>query len=1484
MAWLSDYTHRLSFEVANPTTTGNRAIDAVPFPGPFLLAQGIIVDYNDVHVTTADGTTELPCELDAAKTALYVDYASMPAGRTTLYVYVGKTGASAPTACSYYTAARETAGIVGAQTAEESGGTLVDNGFEDGTEGTTLGAATSAYGTPQAREYDSAQYWHGAQSAYIKGGTGTTNAGFRWNCSLTADGAELRWGFRFGAANIAHPWQHFVANINTDGTHAIDFASDGNIKVKTARTGITGYTAGTYMTVGTYVANAWFEMRMVLDFTNQTYTLSKRSGIGDEWTQLKPSGAADYNIPFHGTNTISAYANSIVFCNSDGEFWVDDLRYSNTTGAITDTLIPAATSTLVQVIPPRQIVTADDDTSPSVIVSGEDVDFLHIASLTPTTYYGDATSHKAGWRADATDTLYLTASQATRFGATRYLLAESDASSETSFSGTDAENIRVSISTSTSDGTLTSRGAAQVAITGDRTKASGSVNVTVASDYACPASGGVAVSIQTGGVVRSFYSPVADGHILKAGTYAVTFPWAVTDWDGEAGTAVVYHGGGNASVSHDVFTGEGKSHLLAKFFEGALPLGTSSGGTLWLHGTPTVAADGDLLCFRNANVGHGTTYGIQHIASGWGKQRTAPNWNTRVANFQPSPPNATTVAWQTPGGTHADEYGTASPATLALTTADNGVEGWYGFTIPAGWFDDWQGDYLSQGVLIAHDGETGGDCYITVDDVVWQADYSALDADQLGARKLTTNTSWVTTPYSGERLTVTVPNGFGVHLSMNSYMRFDLHLVSANGGISRVLKDFEATPPGFDDAAFSWTNWPTGLAYDPEERRYWILTSTYGAGTAGIVIGYSAVDDPTSWTWSAPAAYEYPYKMGFAVYNGVAYIGGHYNPDPGIGFRTYTRATDTWSAITTVVTNSITGLTERTLSGDHDASVTTLTLNAAPDDYPSVGFGLIDYEAVMWRGKSGSTLTDVTRAMFGTTAASHSSGATVNLQEDELGAYVNVSLDQVNSRVHMTWTTDVTHWEKAAGVDIGPAYTGIYHAYHNLADAIGVWKDAAGNTLTLPLTIKTMPRISGSAFGGWNHNLLTLSDGTTLVTYGDQYDKDARSGLRQNDAKIRRLNADGLIDIVDAGIISPALNMVDLGDGNVAFIGVEQETVTSAALSVSIMRSDDSGATVGTPEELASHTLSGGYLWEPTMSETADLAGKGLLAYHHLNYFGAIYLTAINLIPNDPTNVVATVNGTDVDVTFTDNCSFEDGIKWRRVVNGVAGIINTIATPDTTGFTDTEVPTSYSTLVYEVTSYYGTVTSTWVASNTLASVTAEATYGVEIGFNATGSKGRAADGGAEFAIGFAAESHRGALADAPAGITLTFEATGYKGSAAGADFDLETGFEAVGSKQAFADAAFGVEVGFDASGADAQEEEGIAGYGVVLGFTATGHKGASADVSFGVRVDFGVTTFDVAVSRPWLPSVSSGRPRGSITDRPGVGTVTDGRPRMGRVT
>jgi hypothetical protein len=36
-------------------------------------------------------------------------------------------------------------------------------------------------------------------------------------------------------------------------------------------------------------------------------------------------------------------------------------------------------------------------------------------------------------------------------------------------------------------------------------------------------------------------------------------------------------------------------------------------------------------------------------------------------------------------------------------------------------------------------------------------------------------------------------------------------------------------------------------------------------------------------------------------------------------------------------------------------------------------------------------------------------------------------------------------------------------------------------------------------------------------------------------------------------------------------------------------------------------------------------------------------------------------------------------------------------------------------------------------------------------------------------------------------------------------------------------------------------------------------------------------------SRP-VGSVSSGRPRGSITDRPGVGTVTDGRPRMGRVT
>ena len=65
-----------------------------------------------------------------------------------------------------------------------------------------------------------------------------------------------------------------------------------------------------------------------------------------------------------------------------------------------------------------------------------------------------------------------------------------------------------------------------------------------------------------------------------------------------------------------------------------------------------------------------------------------------------------------------------------------------------------------------------------------------------------------------------------------------------------------------------------------------------------------------------------------------------------------------------------------TLSSSINTSVTSLTM-ASSTSFPSTGTVLIDSELITYTGNSGGTLSGLTRGASGTTAASHSSGATV---------------------------------------------------------------------------------------------------------------------------------------------------------------------------------------------------------------------------------------------------------------------------------------------------------------------------------------------------------------------------------------------------------------------------------------------------------------------------------------------------------------------------
>jgi len=42
VGWLSGYSYRMSVPVANPSTTGDRALDAIPFPAWFRAALDLL--------------------------------------------------------------------------------------------------------------------------------------------------------------------------------------------------------------------------------------------------------------------------------------------------------------------------------------------------------------------------------------------------------------------------------------------------------------------------------------------------------------------------------------------------------------------------------------------------------------------------------------------------------------------------------------------------------------------------------------------------------------------------------------------------------------------------------------------------------------------------------------------------------------------------------------------------------------------------------------------------------------------------------------------------------------------------------------------------------------------------------------------------------------------------------------------------------------------------------------------------------------------------------------------------------------------------------------------------------------------------------------------------------------------------------------------------------------------------------------------------
>ena len=197
---------------------------------------------------------------------------------------------------------------------------------------------------------------------------------------------------------------------------------------------------------------------------------------------------------------------------------------------------------------------------------------------------------------------YLKNTTATRFGATRYCLDQSDASAASYVRGPDhgfyaTPSVKVELFTVDSSGAATLRGSKQSTVYNDIESLTG-FDVVIASDIAVPAGGGVMVrltalcDVETS---QSFYSPAMTGYKIPAGTHTfwvsvfyVEYDYVQASFGAQkaygpdsimAATSTNWSLGGSlaggSSLSADLSQSEAQWNL-----EGALTSASSSTGSL----------------------------------------------------------------------------------------------------------------------------------------------------------------------------------------------------------------------------------------------------------------------------------------------------------------------------------------------------------------------------------------------------------------------------------------------------------------------------------------------------------------------------------------------------------------------------------------------------------------------------------------------------------------------------------------------------------------------------------------------------------------------------------------------------------------------------------------------------------------------------------------------------------------------------------------
>lgn len=369
-AWLTGYSYRMSIPVANPSVQEDKIITSSA-PLYFLKEKGLITDYNDVHITSSDGTTELDCDIVPSANAVKVHYSNMPVGVSNLYLYYGRSNDTPHAYCPYQS------------------GTVIDYGCERGITGNTPSSAWTAAGSSTVLAYN---HEHPRTNSYMEikiTAAASSYTGAASLLSVTSDGGEVRFWTYFDTNNQYR--QFGILGSAGDSAVYLRVGNTGQLEIYNEQYGFTGYTQNAYVNIGSYSSGTWVQWKVVPNFTNHTYTLSSRTSIGGSWTQYKASGASNYNIPLRkSTNTNFGKFDAQPY--NSASIWLDEVVYSNS--SITDNIYNS-TST-VQAMKANDQIDSENDTDHVYYVFGDNLSVCRLLSSTPTTYLGGDTSGTFG--------------------------------------------------------------------------------------------------------------------------------------------------------------------------------------------------------------------------------------------------------------------------------------------------------------------------------------------------------------------------------------------------------------------------------------------------------------------------------------------------------------------------------------------------------------------------------------------------------------------------------------------------------------------------------------------------------------------------------------------------------------------------------------------------------------------------------------------------------------------------------------------------------------------------------------------------------------------------------------------------------------------------------------------------------------------------------------------------------------------------------